>query len=167
MAPSFISNWIFISIAQGLLATVIMDAVAIALMVRGLIKVAPYGPVPQLLGRWILGFSEGRLIHNDILASPALSSEIRVGWIAHYMIGGALGWFFGYLAQGLPSSHWPSLGIAFGIATCILPWCLMFPALGFGFFARRIPITRRLLTASLLNHFIFGCGLAFASRLIG
>lgn len=49
--------------------------------------------------------------------------------------------------------------IGFGVATCVFPWFLVYPALGFGSFGRNGPPELKLFRTSVVNHFFYGLGL--------
>jgi hypothetical protein len=44
------------------------------------------------------------------------------------------------------------LALAFGVATNLLPWLLMFPSMGFGWFGRDAPAELLLIRTSFVNH---------------
>ena len=96
-----------------------------------------------LVGRWCLGLTRGRLAHADIQASPPLPCEAGVGWAFHFLIGGggvALFYPAALLATGAPLPDQPLLdGLIFGLATSVLPWFVLLPACGWGWFGRRGP----------------------------
>jgi hypothetical protein len=49
--------------------------------------------------------------------------------------------------------------MAFGLCTNVLPWLLMFPAMGYGFFGSHGPAGTKLFISSLVNHALFGLGI--------
>ena len=61
-----------------------------------------------------------------------------------------------------PSSFFVAVG--YGLATCVFPWFLVFPALGFGLFGRKGPPELRLFTSSLMNHLFYGFGLWWIAK---
>jgi apolipoprotein N-acyltransferase len=89
-----------------------------------------------------------------------------------YFIGIALTLAFGALvfiiARARPA---PTTGIAlalgFGFATNLLPWLIMFPAMGFGPFGCAGPPALMLFRSSFVNHSIFAVGLALSTRALG
>jgi hypothetical protein len=57
--------------------------------------------------------------------------------------------------------------LAFGLSTNVLPWLLMFPAMGYGFFGVHGPEGTRLFVSSLINHACYGIGLWLGVRMMG
>jgi hypothetical protein len=57
-----------------------------------------------------------------------------------------------------------SSALAFGLFTNVLPWLVMFPAMGFGILGLRGPSEFLLLRSSFVNHLLFGLGLGLALR---
>lgn len=116
-----------------------------------------------LVGRWCLGLTRGRLAHADIQASPPLPCEAGVGWAFHFLIGGggvALFYPAALLATGAPLPDQPLLyGLIFGLATSVLPWFVLLPACGWGWFGRRGPRGANALLASPLSHIPYGLGI--------
>lgn len=116
-----------------------------------------------LVGRWCLGLTRGRLAHADIQASPPLPCEAGVGWAFHFLIGGggvALLYPAALLATGAPLPDQPLLdGLIFGLATSVLPWFVLLPAFGWGWFGRRGPRGANALLASPLSHIPYGLGI--------
>ncbi|MBK7261092.1 MAG: DUF2938 family protein [Rubrivivax sp.] len=116
-----------------------------------------------LVGRWCLGLTRGRLAHADIQASPPLPCEAGVGWAFHFLIGGggvALFYPAALLATGAPLPDQPLLdGLIFGLATSVLPWFVLLPAFGWGWFGRRGPRGANALLASPLSHIPYGLGI--------
>jgi hypothetical protein len=52
--------------------------------------------------------------------------------------------------------------LAFGLCTSVLPWLLMFPAIGYRLFGAHGPDRTRLFVSSLISHAFFGLGLWMA-----
>jgi hypothetical protein len=120
-----------------------------------------------LLGRWVLSMPHGIIRHASIARTAPRAHECRAGWAAHYSIGTVLGIVFIVLA---PSGwlrrpvFWPAL--AFGVATVVIPFLTLQPALGLGIAASRAPSPTRARLKSLMTHAVFGVGLyAWASLL--
>jgi len=113
-----------------------------------------------LLGRWVLHMPAGRVVHENIAATPARKHECRVGWTAHYSIGVAFALLFGILAP----EGWlqrPTLlpALLFGIATVVVPFLTMQPSFGLGIAASRTSAPNRARLKSLMTHTVFGLGL--------
>lgn len=117
-----------------------------------------------LVGRWLVHLTRGRFFHDPIGKSPRVAGEGVIGWTAHYLLGIAFaavllaGWGLGWARQ-------PTLGPALivGIGTVILPFCVMQPAMGAGFAARRTPRPAMARFQSLVTHTVFGVGLYAAA----
>lgn len=140
----------------GIVGTLTMDVLAIVRSRLGGAK----GAKAEWIGRWYLGMAQGRFIHADIAAAPEQPGEVRAALLGHYVIGATLGVFYVLGASWVnvsPASFIVALG--YGFATCVFPWFLLFPALGFGVFGRRAPAELRVFTASILNHLGYGLGL--------
>jgi hypothetical protein len=121
----------------------------------------------QWVGRWYLGMARGQFVHANIAASPEQAGERRAALIGHYLIGIALAVLYVVAASVLgvtPASF--AVAVGYGLATCVFPWFLVFPALGFGMFGRKGPRELRLFTSSLLNHFFYGFGLWWMSHVL-
>ena len=116
-----------------------------------------------LIGRWFINLFSGRYLHDDIRHTPSRRYENRVGWLFHYLIGGGavalmflpLLWLAGITTLPLSPLPW----IAFGLLTSFLPWLLLMPSYGWGWFGRRGPEGTKPLIASPLNHLGYGIGL--------
>jgi Protein of unknown function (DUF2938) len=87
-----------------------------------------------------------------------LSRAIGIALAALYVRAmSQLGWPDGSLA----------LALAFGLCTNVLPWLLVFPAMGYGFFGSHGPAGTRLFLSSLLGHAFFGLGIWIGVRSVG
>ena len=121
----------------------------------------------QWVGRWYLGMARGQFVHANIADSPEQAGERRAALIGHYLIGIALAVLYVVAASVLgvtPGSF--AVAVGYGLATCVFPWLLVYPALGFGMFGRKGPPELRLFTSSLLNHFFYGVGLWWISNVL-
>jgi hypothetical protein len=145
-----------LGVCAGFAATVTMDVLASVSRRVGLVA----GAKGQWVGRWYLGIVRGQFFHSNIAAAPELAGEKRAAVVGHYAIGIALAVLYvvgaGWLGVS-PDAFLVALG--YGLATCVFPWFLLFPAMGFGWFGLRGPPESRLLTSSLLNHLFYGFGL--------
>ncbi len=148
-------DWIMLA-GAGVLATLVMDVIAwVRFRIWG-ITALDYA----LVGRWIGHLFYGRLRHKTILTSPAIKGERGLGWLAHYAIGAGLavglGWFVEPKAALVPSV---TLHIGYGIASVFIPFLVMMPSFGFGYFARNTPNPVLACWRSLIAHGSFGFGL--------
>lgn len=113
-------------------------------------------------GRWFPGLTQGRLTHAEIQASSPREGETGAGWAFHFLFGGggvALIYSAVLLLLGLPSpSHPIWSGVVFGLGTSVLPWFVLPPAFGWGWFGRRGPRGANAWLASPLSHISCGFG---------
>jgi hypothetical protein len=157
--------YLFVS---GILATLAMDTAALALIANHLGNSVPYRIVPGLLGRWIGSMLEGKFVHSTILETPGLPHEMLLGLIAHYLIGITLTALILYPARKLRHAP-PSLrqAMVFALGTCVLPYFVMFPAMGFGVFGLKQPEAIVRIVFSTVNHAAFGLGIFLWSNILG
>nr|WP_174505659.1 DUF2938 family protein [Acinetobacter sp. Marseille-Q1620] len=143
------------SIIIGTLATFFMDVIA---FIR-----KKYFKTPMLnyalVGRWFLSWKDGRFIHENILQSPSKKFEYISGWLVHYLTG--ILWAYLYLILNSIYSF-KSLFLSvlfFSLCTTLVPFIIMQPALGFGFFASKMPNPLTSIKNSIITHTFFGVGL--------
>ena len=156
--------WLIVFIG-GLLGSYIMDMTEAFAEKRGI-----YSSVnAALIGRWFMGFFQGRFCYADIRNAVSIENEKRIGIGFHYIIGGgcvALMYPFFLYAVGLDgtSNHIiPSL--LFGLATSVLPWFILLPSFGWGFFGTKAPQNARPVLASLLSHTPYGLAIGITLEL--
>lgn len=151
-------NSFVLAYAGGIVGAVLMDITETLAARAGLSS----GVSVALVGRWALGLLHGQWAHADIARSPARPGEVPAGWAFHLLVGGggvALLYAAALQATGwtLPTHRlWG--GVAFGVATSLLPWLLLLPAFGWGWFGRRGPRGANALLASPLSHIPYGLG---------
>ena len=149
----------------GIVGAVLMDITETLAARVGLTSGVSVG----LVGRWALGLLRGQWAHADIARSPARSDEVRTGWAFHLLVGGggvALLYAAVVHALGItvPTHHlWG--GVIFGMATSLLPWLLLLPAFGWGWFGRRGPRGSNALLASAVSHIPYGLGVGIIMAL--
>jgi hypothetical protein len=160
------SHQFFLGAAGGIIATIFMDLGAMFLVRRRWVNLGGLQIVPPLMGRWMMTAGRtGQVFHSDIRQIPSSPNEFRVGMIAHYVIGLILGLLYAGL---MPLDSSPEFlfflwsGLVYGFLTNALPWMVMYPSLGFGFFASRLPTQKALLKFSCVNHLVFGAALGVA-----
>lgn len=151
-------NEIFEALTLGILATAFMDLCAWAQQRLFAIRPLDY----RLLGRWILGWRQGRLFHQTILQSPPQPGERLLGWAAHYGIGIVFAAVLLHFSR--PPGGWAAL--LMGWLTLALPLLLMQPAFGFGIAASKTPRPHIARRNSLLAHTAFGIGLYLGGRVM-
>lgn len=144
----------------GIVGAVLMDLTEMAAARIGITS----GVNVALLGRWFSGLTRGHLVHADIRACEPQPNEVRLGWAFHLLIGGggvAILYPVVLLSLGADPLAHPWLGgLLFGLATSVLPWFVLLPAFGWGWFGRRGPRGTHALLASPLSHVPYGLGLA-------
>lgn len=151
-------NSFVLAFVGGIVGAVLMDITETLAARVGLTS----GVNVALLGRWALGLLRGQWVHADISRSPARPGEVRAGWIFHLLIGGGgVAMMYAALLQAtgctLPAHRlWG--GVAFGALTSLLPWLLLLPAFGWGWFGRRGPPGSNALLASTVSHLPYGLG---------
>ena len=159
---SGIWQWLAYSLVLGVGATLICDLWG--QLVRLATGIAPLDW--RLVGRWI-GHMPDQFRHDGIGKAPPVRGEAVLGWTAHYLTGvllaAALLGIFGIDWVETPR-FFDALG--FGLATVLLPFFIMQPALGAGIAARRTPQPRRARFLSLCTHGAFGVGLWFSAVLV-
>lgn len=152
-------NTFALAFLGGIFGALLMDITETAIAIFGIRS----GVNIALVGRWCLGLTRGRLAHADIQASPSLPREASVGWAFHFLIGGggvALIYPAVLLFTGAPlPGHALVYGLLFGVATSVLPWFVLLPAFGWGWFGRRGPRGANALLASPLSHIPYGLGI--------
>jgi hypothetical protein len=147
----------------GILATITMDVLSITALRLGWIVFLP----PRLTGRWFASVARGRFLHSDISQVPPIHHEVAVAVPMHYAIGVtlALVYLLASSALGLTPRS-PVAALAFGLSTSVLPWLLMFPAMGYGWFGARGPAGTRLFLSSLVTHLFYGVGLWLGASML-
>lgn len=98
---------------------------------------------------------------------PAFGNEIAIALAGHYAIGIMLACLYIWVTAKMgwrPRQFHCALG--YGVCTNALPWLIMFPAMGYGFFGAHGPSGTRLFVSSLCSHAAYGLGLWIAMYLI-
>lgn len=111
------------AVVGGLAGTALMDVTAIAAEKLNITSGGRCGG-PQVIGRWVFGLFDGRLVHENIIDSSPAKHEASAGWTFHYLTGGGLALtyplFYVALSRPLPPDHLiPS--VVWGLATTLLP----------------------------------------------
>ena len=148
--------FIFQGLISGIIATIIFDLFNISLKFAYNID----KPKWNFLGRYFLGYKEGRYIRKSLQEDDDEENELLWGYIIHYLIGIIYGLFYVFI--NLLIFDYPSLLIAyvFGFITVLGAWCYLMPfAYNLGFFASKSDQQFKTLTQNLIGHFIFGTGL--------
>jgi hypothetical protein len=144
------------SVFIGILATITMDVLSVTALKLRLIAFLP----PRLTGRWFASVARGRILHSDIGRVPPFNHEMAIALPMHYAVGIALALLYLLLISALRLSPRNLIvALAFALFTNILPWLLMFPAMGYGWFGTHGPPGTRLFLSSLITHCFYGVGL--------
>src|SRR5215831_3437605 len=152
------------SVFIGILATVTMDILTVTSI--NLRLIAPLSP--HLIGRWFALLLQGRVLHSDIDQVASINHEIAIAIPMHYTIGITLGLVYLIACSALRlSPHSPVTAVGFALCTSLLPWLLMFPAMGYGWFGVHGPHGTRLFVSSLATHWFYGLGLWLGVSLMG
>ena len=158
-------NTFALAFLGGIFGAVLMDITETAMARVGIRS----GVNIALVGRWFLGLMRGRLAYADIQSSPSLAHESDLGWAFHFLVGGggvALFYPAVLLAAGIPTTDHPILaGLMFGLVTSLLPWFVLLPAFGWGWFGRNGPAGANALLASPLSHIPYGLGVGIVMTL--
>jgi hypothetical protein len=147
---------IFQGLISGIIATIIFDLFNISLKFAYNID----KPKWNFLGRYFLGYKEGRYIRKSLQEDDDEENELLWGYIIHYLIGIIYGLFYVFI--NLLIFDYPSLLIAYvvGFITVLGAWCYLMPfAYNLGFFASKSDQQFKTLSQNLIGHFIFGTGL--------
>jgi len=140
----------------GILATITMDVLSITARKLGLIAFLP----PRLTGRWFASVARGQFLHIDIGRVPPINHEMAIAVPMHYTVGITLALLYLLLVSALRLSPRNLIvALAFALCTNLLPWLLMFPAMGYGWFGTHGPAGTRLFFSSLITHPFYGVGL--------
>ena len=152
------------SVFTGILATITMDILSITASKLGLI--APLSP--RLIGRWFASVARAQFMHSDIGQIPPIDYEMAIVVPMHYAIGItlALVYLMASPALGLNPRN-PVTAFGFALCTNLLPWLLMFPAMGYGWFGANGPTGTRLFLSSLVTHCFYGLGLWLGASSLG
>jgi hypothetical protein len=110
----------------------------------------------------------GHFVHENITASNPIRNEALAGAISHYFTGGSVALlypaYFLVFNLPLPENHLIP-GLVFGLATVLLPWLVLYPGFGYGFFGVRAPLNSRPLIAPAIEHMLYGLGMGIVFNL--
>src|SRR5262245_3421128 len=87
------------------------------------------GPALEWLTRWFALLLDGHPITPDIRSAPGPGLPVGVVFLLHYSIGVVLALLF---VLAFPRRHTWKMALGYGALTNVLPWFVMFPAMGFG-----------------------------------
>jgi hypothetical protein len=106
----------------------------------------------------------GRSLQKDTGCRRDDYLEADIGWGFHYAVGIAYAALYLAISRLVLGSG-PTLisALVFAIALLVVPWFVMQPALGLGFFAARTPHPSVTRIISISGHAAFGVGLYLGS----
>jgi Protein of unknown function (DUF2938) len=147
-------------LVMGIVATLATD-----LWQRLLQAIAGFPPANWgLIGRWVACFPRGIFLHRSIAAAPRVSGEVAIGCAFHYAVGIAYAaLYLAIMKLGFGSGPTLVSALAFAIVLLVVPWFVMQPALGLGFFASRAPKPAVTRVINISTHAAFGAGLWFGA----
>ncbi len=153
----------------GVLATVGMDAAIVAASVIGGRAFTSERTDVDVIGRWVAGLLRGQWRRDDIASEPPVRGEVALGFLTHYATGFLLTQAFLLLPRRGDGRPTFLGGTAYGIATAVLPLLVMFPSMGYGWFALHSGEAARVDRIMLVGHTAFGVGIGlwaprFAAR---
>ena len=152
------------SVFIGILATITMDVLSVTAFKLGLIAFLP----PRLTGRWFASVARGQILHSDIGLVPPINHEMAIAVPMHYAVGITLALLYLLLITVLRlSPRNLTVALAFALFTNILPWLLMFPAMGYGWLGTHGPPGTQLFLSSLITHCFYGMGLWIGVLFLG
>jgi len=150
-------------VVAGLLGTVAMDVLNLLFARTGLLSQIDV----RTIGRMAAGWVRGRVRYGHPDEMEPVSNERLYGYVTHYAIGVglALPYVLGWdLLIGGPAS--PIWAVAYGVATTVASYFLVYPSMGLGVFGRRSPEGVRAFVSPLANHLFYGVGLAVGVAVI-
>lgn len=122
----------------------------------------------HLVGRWMYNIPLGSFVIDPSDESGAVSGELAMGWIFHYVVGILFATIYLLGVHFIFREH-PSIGnaIGFGVITVAAPWLFLLPGLGLGFFAAKTERPNFVRITSLSIQMVFGVGLYFGALITG
>ena len=130
-----------------------LPGIALAFLLTG-----SKAPLVLILGAVAAGWV-GTLLVMSIVNTSRVKDDSALGIVLSVFYVVAAGWL-GVAPSGFV------VAVGYGLATCVFPWFLVLPALGFGVLGVNGPPRLRLFTSSVLNHLFYGLGLWWSSNLL-
>ncbi|TPW28267.1 DUF2938 domain-containing protein [Martelella alba] len=147
------SDVILFSLVVGIGATIALDIwVMIVKWVTGILP-TNWGVV----ARWLIGLTQGQFILNGADTTPPGAGQRALGWAFHYVIGISyavlllLFWGAGFIQN---PTVWPVVIIGF-LASTLAGMFILFPGLGAGVMAHKLPNQAVMLLYLVVAHAIF------------
>ncbi len=144
------------AVVAGVFATIVLDIWQRVLHRVGGIPPTNWG----IVGRWFAHMPRGRFVHEAIADAEPVANEAVIGWVMHYLIGVIYGLVYLGIVVILPGGM-PTLlnGFVFGLASVVIPWFLMQPALGVGVMGSKAPNPAVPRYGALAAHVLYGVAL--------
>jgi len=116
------------------------------------------------VGRWFINLLKGKFKHKNIETCMPVNYEIQLGIVFHFIIGGGVvALLYPLFTQIIElqslSSHLLA-GISYGLLTSVLPWFILMPSFGWGWFGLKTPFESEPVVTPLLSHAAYGLGIA-------
>jgi hypothetical protein len=111
----------------------------------------------------------GRFVHKNIIKAAPFEHEYVLGAVTHYLLGASLALTYPalYLVFGepVPGNH-VIPGLLWGLATTLLPWMILYPVFGWGFFGVTAPPGTRPVLSPTVSHLVYGLGLGIVLNVV-
>jgi len=148
-----------IAMIAGIVGAVFMDLVEFQLERAGYSS----GVTAAYVGRWLVNLLNGKWLHKDIEKTPAVRHEVQLGMLFHFIVGGGVvallyPAFIQLVGLQTLSTHLIA-GISYGLLTSVLPWLILLPSFGWGWFGMKTPFESEPVIAPLLSHTAYGLGI--------
>lgn len=149
----------FVSFVGGIIGSVFMDITEYQISKFGISS----GVKGSYVGRWVHGILHGVFYHKNISQSQAVNNEDRIGQVFHFIVGGggvALFYpvFIMIFNLNISSDHIIQ-SLIFGLLTSLLPWVILMPSFGWGFFGSKAPEDSKPVLSPILSHVLYGLGI--------
>jgi len=146
-----------VSFIGGIVGSVFMDMTEAQMSKLGISS----GVKGTYIGRWVKGVLGGVFHHQDIAQSQPVKNEAGIGQIFHFIVGGgvvALFYPVFIMSIGISTNHL-MMSLIFGLLTSVLPWFILMPSFGWGFFGSKAPPGSRPVLSPILSHIPYGFGI--------
>jgi len=150
---------IVIAMIAGIVGAVFMDLAEFQLARVGYSS----GVTAAYVGRWLVNLLNGKFVHDDIEKTQAVRYEVELGMAFHFIVGGGVvallyPAFIQLVGLEALSAHLIA-GISYGLLTSVLPWFILLPSFGWGWFGMKTPFESEPVIAPLLSHTAYGLGI--------
>ncbi len=148
------------AVVTGVVATIALDVVAGTGVALHVFRIPPFG-------RWGVYALKGKFTHQDIDRSPPVQGENALTFPLHYLAGIVLAapYFFLLDVMSLGSGSF-LLAALYGVSTCLIPFLVMLPSMGYGLFGLRHHGDTFWLREILAMHLGYGVGIGLAVQFL-